>query len=424
MVLCFCVFSASILMVGCGECKHENLSTYFYDLEYHWRVCEDCDKAIGKEKHIFEDSLLENNTLAKICKECKYQISESVMSAVLPNNFLNVLAESGIDLRQISKISFDYNVVDGFINTEKLIDNKIQVWQKENELSLVYQGKIKVEDCFKLFGGDYFWFKEIVFNNFDISNVTNMSSMFYLCSNLKTLNLANINTSRVTSMAGMFDGCAKLLTLNLSNFNTSNVEDMNRMFFGFSSLISLDITSFNTPRVAKMNYIFQNCSSLMTLNLSSFNTINVTNMSNMFDGCSKLMSLDLTSFDTSKVNDMSNMFFGCSGLSSLNLTSFDTSNVCFMSEMFYNCSNLTMLNLASFNTSKVTSMSSMFFACSGLPELNLTSFDTLKVTSMNYMFEGCENLETILVGQSWVTARNHYLMFSGCKCQGVTIVCF
>src|SRR5574344_1362875 len=45
----------------------------------------------------------------------------------------------------------------------------------------------------------------------DASNVTNMSDMFFICSNLKTIPL--LDTSKVTNMSGMFSGCTKLTTI-------------------------------------------------------------------------------------------------------------------------------------------------------------------------------------------------------------------
>ena len=60
-------------------------------------------------------------------------------------------------------------------------------------------------------------------DNFDTSNVTNMNSMFYGCSNLTTLDVSQWDTSSVTSMYQMFLGCSSLTALDVSNWETSNV---------------------------------------------------------------------------------------------------------------------------------------------------------------------------------------------------------
>ena len=220
---------------------------------------------------------------------------------------------------------------------------------------------------------------------FNTSNVTNMSSMFYVCSSLTSLDLSNFNTQNVTYMNGMFGGCSSLTNLNLSSFNASSVTNMFGMFSGCSSLTSLDLSSFNTSSVTNMQSMFSGCSSLTSLDLSSFNTSKVTNMRFMFRFCPSLTNLDLSSFNTSNVTDMMCMFDNCSSLTSLNLNSFNTSNVTDMDGMFSNCSSLTNLDLSSFNTSIVTNMSYMFSSCSKLQtQINITNANT---TSYRYMFE-------------------------------------
>ena len=49
-----------------------------------------------------------------------------------------------------------------------------------------------------------------------------MSSMFYSCSNLTSLDVSNFDTSKVTDMGGMFYSCSNLTSLDVSNFDTSN----------------------------------------------------------------------------------------------------------------------------------------------------------------------------------------------------------
>ena len=137
----------------------------------------------------------------------------------------------------------------------------------------------------------------------------------------------NFNTANVTDMSSMFYGCYNLTSLNLSNFNTANVRDMDGMFWGCTSLTGLDLSNFNTENVISMGCMFYSCSSLTSLNLSSFNTSNVRNMSEMFDSCSSLTSLNLSNFNTANVKYMQYMFCNCSRLTSLNLYNFDMSNI-------------------------------------------------------------------------------------------------
>ena len=216
---------------------------------------------------------------------------------------------------------------------------------------------------------------------------TTTNSWFYNLSALTTIEgLENLNTSAVTDMSSMFYGCSSLTSLNLSNLNTSAVTNMRDMFGDCSSLTSLNVSNFNTSAVTNMRDMFAGCTSLTELNVSNFNTSAVTNMSRMFFRCFGLTSLNLSNFNTSKVTDMGRMFERCSGLTSLNLSNFNTSAVTDMSSMFEGCSGLQLLYVSSFNTSKVTDMSDMFRDCSGVTSLNVSNFNTSSVTDMSYMF--------------------------------------
>ena len=154
----------------------------------------------------------------------------------------------------------------------------------------------------------------IKFNNFDTSNVIDMSSMFHSCTSLTSLNLSNFNTSNVTTMNNMFESCTNLTSLDLSSFDTSNVTTMNSMFRDCSKLQTIKVSNFNTSKVTDMGGMFCYCPKLTSLDLSNFNTSNVTDMSLMFTYCSGLTSLDLSKFDTSKVTNMSYMFKDCTSL--------------------------------------------------------------------------------------------------------------
>ena len=189
------------------------------------------------------------------------------------------------------------------------------------------------------------------------STLTTMSSMFYKCFGLTSLDLTGLDTSAVTSMSSMFYECSGLTSLDLPGFDTSAVMNMSYMF-AYCSVHSLDLSSFNTSAVTDMCYMFQHCSGLTSLDLSGFDTSAVTNMRYMFSYCSGLTSLDLSGFDTSAVTNMAYMFAYCYGLTSLDLSGFDTSAVTNMASMFESCSKLTSLILGPnfFKTSKVTSV--------------------------------------------------------------------
>ena len=178
--------------------------------------------------------------------------------------------------------------------------------------------------------------------NLNTSDVTDMSSMFYLCSNLGSLDLSHFNTSNVRNMWGMFCGCENLETLTLgSGFNTQNVTVMSNLFSGCNKLTSISMSSFDTGKVENMDGMFSGCSGLTSLSLSGFNTAKVTNMDSMFDSCSGLTSLNLSSFDTGNVTNMFGMFQYCENLKTITVGQYwSTQNVTVSSKMFFGCEKL------------------------------------------------------------------------------------
>ncbi len=247
----------------------------------------------------------------------------------------------------------------------------------------------------------------IVFDkSFSTYTPTSLRDFFAYRTNLKTITgLEYLNTEKATDMSSMFYNCSSLTSLDVTHFNTAKVTDMSSMFFRCSSLTSLDVTHFNTANVTNMRNLFYNCSSLTSLDVTHFNTANVTNMSCMFFRCSSLTSLDVTHFNTEKVTNMNSMFENCSSLTSLDITNFNTAKVTDMRSMFSSCSSLTSLDVTNFNTAKVTNMRYMFRNCVALTSLYLTNFNTAEVTDMRYMFSSCSSLTTIYASSKFVTTQ-------------------
>ena len=252
--------------------------------------------------------------------------------------------------------------------------------------------------------------KEIAFDNFDTSQVTNMGSMFYSCSSLTSLDVSKFDTRQVTDMSYMFKSCSKLTSLDVSKFDTSQVTNMNSMFSYCTSLTSLDVSKFDTSQVTDMYGMFKHCENLTSLNVSKFDTSQVTNMSEMFNYCKSLTSLDVSKFDTSQVTIMKMMFYFCSSLTSLDVSNFDTSQVTDMRGVFWACFSLTSLDVSNFDTSQVTKMIGMFYFCSSLTSIDVSNFDTSQVTDMYAMFAYCSGLTSIYVseyneitGKGWTT---------------------
>ena len=94
------------------------------------------------------------------------------------------------------------------------------------------------------------------------------------------------NCHNICSTRDWFHGFIYLTSVvGLNNFDTSEVTNMSYMFHGCNSLQSLDLSSFDTSKVTDMSKMFLECESLQSLDLSSFDTSKVTTMRSMFDYC-------------------------------------------------------------------------------------------------------------------------------------------
>lgn len=99
----------------------------------------------------------------------------------------------------------------------------------------------------------------------DVSNVTNMRSMFSYCQFLEHVDgLENWNVSNVVDMTCMFSNCWRLKNIDgLENWDVSSVVDMNYMFQTAISLENIDpLESWDVKNVKYMVGMFDGCKSL------------------------------------------------------------------------------------------------------------------------------------------------------------------
>ena len=89
-------------------------------------------------------------------------------------------------------------------------------------------------------------------SSFDTSNVTSMGSMFNQCSSLTALDLSSFNTSKVTNMSKIFYTCYKITTITVSEyFVTDNVTNSTSMFASCLNLKGGAGTEYNLLHVDK-----------------------------------------------------------------------------------------------------------------------------------------------------------------------------
>ena len=162
-------------------------------------------------------------------------------------------------------------------------------------------------------------------NNYDYSQITNMSYMFAFCKDLKEIPL--LDTSNVTNMYAMFHYCENLKTIPL--LDTSNVTDMKCIFMNCNNLEKIPL--LDTKNVDNMSFMFKNCISLKEIPL--LNTSNVIDMESMFDNCILLEKIPL--LNIIRVKSMLNMFYGCENL--VEKIEFNMNKVIENKDMYYGC---------------------------------------------------------------------------------------
>ena len=180
-----------------------------------------------------------------------------------------------------------------------------------------------------------------------------------------------------SGLSNAFNGMTALKNIVFDNFDTSNVGAMINVFRLCGSLTSLDLSSFNTSNVTTMDSMFYQASSLSSVDVSYFDTSSVANFTDMFRSIGGITNLDLSNFDTTSANSMLRMFSQSSGFVTLDLSSFDTSGVTNMERMFFQSNNISTIYVSeAWDTSGVTNSENMFSStATHLPNFNSSVLD-------------------------------------------------
>lgn len=154
--------------------------------------------------------------------------------------------------------------------------------------------------------------------DWDVSNVKTMEEAFNGCNELSNISALNTwNVSKVTSFRVMFGETALTSdSLNaLKGWDVSNVKDMSSLFYNCTYLTNVDaLSKWNVGSVTSMAGMFDSCSNLKNADgMKNWNMSNVTYMNGMFQYCYRLEKLDASKWNVSNVTDFRQMFDGCGG---------------------------------------------------------------------------------------------------------------
>ena len=130
---------------------------------------------------------------------------------------------------------------------------------------------------------EYTRFKYIDISDWNVSNITNMSYMFYCCEELESVgDISKWDVSNVTNMRSMFFRCESF-NQYISGWDVSSVTDMRYMFCNCKSF-NQDISNWDVSNVTDMRFMFSGCESF-NQDISSWDVSNVIYKDRIFDNC-------------------------------------------------------------------------------------------------------------------------------------------
>ena len=264
-------------------------------------------------------------------------------------------------------------------------------------------------------------------NELDVSSGTTFTGMFRGCKKLISSPVKTI-TSNATIINSMYEGCVSIADWSfLDNYDVSNVTDMSYLFRSceFSTMI-LDKWNWNAS--VQMPYMFDYNPNLETLTLD-FKNIGFaargsrdTAHAYMFQECPKLKTLNL--LNTSGFNNFNYMFANTYFKEfTFNLENF--SQGYFWSQyMFAGCPNLESVILNYNNVSYTTNSSGqdysifyhIFQNCPKLKSISLINVD--KVTNWFEAFAYMNNKEDCTINWNGATINNPYMYNAFTSCSG------
>ena len=111
----------------------------------------------------------------------------------------------------------------------------------------------------------------IRFENFDTSEVVDMSYMFFACSVKYIEGLEQFDTSHVENMSSMFARCSCIERYDsiINNWDVRNVKDMIKTF-GMNSISHISLPKWETPMLENCTEMFSECPDLVSVNLYNF----------------------------------------------------------------------------------------------------------------------------------------------------------
>ena len=286
----FEIINKKYIHIYANKSKNEYDSCFLNGIEWIWELNIILEFEFKKFKGLFKDcECLKEINIIKCNRKDIIDISEMFYGC----KNLDKLNISNLKTDNVKDMSYIFYECSSLNEINLLNFNTSNVTNMQNMF----------EKCNKL--------EELNLYNFNTSNVIYMNDMFFECTSLKSINInsnyLNLAFKSINNNNNSICNCSLLKQKN--NWNTSNVINMSYMFYNCKSLRELNISQFDTSKVIDMSYMFYNCYSLSELKLTKFNFYNVLNMTHMFDGCTSLINLDIPNLDIKNNTRIKYMFY-------------------------------------------------------------------------------------------------------------------
>jgi surface protein len=183
-----------------------------------------------------------------------------------------------------------------------------------------------------------------------------MREAYSECGNLDILATDIPDLSNVTDMSSMFSLCMKLIgNSTINNWNISNVTDISKIFFA-CNLFNQPLGNWNTSNVTNMGNVFSFCI-IFNQPIATWNTSKVTDTSSMFFSTGAF-NQPIGNWDVSKVTTAQFMFFMAQAFNQP-IENWNMSNLVTAEYMFANTSNFNQ-NIGNWNVSNIERAEAMF----------------------------------------------------------------
>jgi len=190
--------------------------------------------------------------------------------------------------------------------------------------------------------------------NWDVSNVLNMSYMFFN-TDFFNANISDWDISSVQYIDNMFNG-AMVFNQDIGNWNTSNVLGMSGVF-GSAENFNQNISEWNTSSATNMESMFYGATAF-NQDIGDWDVSNVTSMRYMFADASSF-NQDIGDWNISSVTNIGQMFQNATSFNQ-DIGDWDVTNVTFLEYTFENAAVFNQ-DIGDWNVSNVTNMIGLFF---------------------------------------------------------------